>query len=123
MVVIVVVTMFAAMAAFVPGGLAAMRQNMDAGAMAPTPRYMAINLASGFVAALIGGLITARIAPRSPNGHLAALAAVVLAMGVVSAFMPGADRQPSWYKLVIPIMGVAGIAASALFVSGRAAAG
>src|SRR2546428_13366891 len=102
MVVIVVVTMFAAMAAFVPGGLAAMRQNMDAGAMAPTPRYMAINLTSGFVAALIGGLITPRTARRSPNGQLPALAAVLGAMAVGSAVRHRPRLQGSWFNLGKP---------------------
>ena len=112
MVIIVMASTFALAAAFVPGGLAAMRDPKTAAAMTPSPRYMALNLAFSFVAAYFGGVVTMRIAARSPNGHLIALACVVLAMGVVSLFMRGAERQPGWYKLVVPLVGVAGIAAS-----------
>ena len=50
-----------------------------------------------------------------------ALGAVVIAMGIVRAFMPGSERQPEWYKFVIPLVGLVGIALSALLFPGRAA--
>ena len=49
---------------------------------------------------------------------LIALACVVVAMGVVSIFMRGAERQPAWYKLLIPLAGVAGVAASTVLGPG-----
>src|SRR4051794_2753264 len=97
MIVIVMISTFAQVAAFVPGGMAAMRDPKTAASITPSPRYFALNIAFGFVAAFIGGLVTMRIASRSPGGHLIALGAVVLAMGIVSSFMPGAQRQPGWY--------------------------
>ena len=94
---------------------------MAASAMTPSPRYMAMNIAFGFVAAFVGGVVTMRIAERSPNGHLIALACVVLAMGVVSMFTPGAGRQPAWYRFLIPLVGVAGVAASMVLQPGTPA--
>ena len=88
--------------------------------LTPTPRYLVMNLALALVAAIVGGWVTTRIAPGAPNGHLMALGAVVIAMGIVSAFMPGSERQPEWYKFVIPLVGVVGIALSALLFPGRA---
>jgi hypothetical protein len=99
----------------VPGGIAAIRQNPEvAAAITPTPKYLAMNLALSFVAALLGGWVTARIATHSAPVHLTALAVLVVAMGIGSAFAPGSKRQPSWYKIAIPVIGVAGVAASAL---------
>jgi hypothetical protein len=114
MVVLVMTGTMAWVATMVPGGLAAMRQNPQASSMTPTPRYLAMNIALSLVAAMAAGWVTLRIADRSPRGHLLALAAVVLVMGVVSTFMPNSERQPQWYKYAIPVVGLAGIALSAL---------
>ncbi len=124
MVILVMTGTLALMATMMPGGLQAMksmRENPQASAaMTPTPRYLVMNLALALVAAIVGGWVTTRLAPRAPNGHLMALGAVVIAMGIVSAFMPGSERQPEWYKFVIPLVGVVGIALSALLFPGRA---
>ena len=115
MVIIVMASTLALIKTMVPGGLATMRQHPEqAAAMMPTPRYFAMNLVLSFVAALVGGYVTTRIATQSTAGHLAALAVLVIAMGIGSAFAPGANRQPVWYKVVVPVVGVAGVAASAL---------
>jgi hypothetical protein len=121
MAVVVMVGTIAMMATVVPGGLKAMRGMRDgAGAAmpAPTPRYLAMNIALSLVAAILGGWITARIASRAVNGHLIALCVVILLMSVVSAFAsgsaPGSSLQPVWYKYVIPLVGIAGVAVSAL---------
>ena len=50
-----------------------------------------------------------------------ALGAVVIAMGIVRAFMPGSERQPEWYTFVSPLVGVVGVTLSALLFPGRAA--
>ena len=66
----------------------------------------------GLIAAMAGAFATLHLAPGAPQGHLEALAAVIVVMAVVSAFSPSAGRQPGWYKIVIPIVGVAGVWAS-----------
>src|SRR4051812_347356 len=100
MTVLVMLGTFALMAAFVPGGLQAMKAMRDGAAKGaampvPSPRYLAMNIALSFVAAIVGGWVTTRIAARAPNGHLVALGALLLIMGVVSAFSPGSEQQPS----------------------------
>src|SRR5207244_189128 len=72
MAVLVMLGGLAMMAAFVPGGVRAMKQ-MAAGATpmpAPSMRYYTLNIALSLVAAVIGGLITARIAAGNVGGHL-----------------------------------------------------
>ncbi|MDB4877709.1 MAG: hypothetical protein JWM41_4155 [Gemmatimonadetes bacterium] len=92
---------FALMAALMPGGLQTMRGMRDAGAASvamptPTPRYFVLNIALSFVAALLGGWVTARIASHAPMAHLLALCALIAIMGVASAFTPGSAQQPVW---------------------------
>jgi peptidoglycan/LPS O-acetylase OafA/YrhL len=117
MTILVMAGTMALVAAFVPGGLAAMRGAGAASAPSPTPRYYAMNIALSFLAALVGGWVTTRIAIRTPAAHIAALGALLLAMGAVSAFSPGNEQQPGWYKLLIPVVGICGVAASLLFVN------
>lgn len=116
--VLVMVGTMAAMAMLVPGGLRAMRQMAGPGAAeampAPSTRYYAMNIALSLVAAAVGGWITTRIALDATTGHLLALGILIVVMGLVSAFGPGNNRQPSWYKLLIPVAGLAGVALSAL---------
>jgi hypothetical protein len=122
MVVLVMAGSMAWMAARVPGGLKAMRENMKSGGAAamPTPpaSYLAFNLALSFFAAVLGGWVTRGIAPSAPTRHLLALGAVVIVMGFMSSRRPGSDQQPGWYRFVIPFVGLAGIALSTLLSSG-----
>ena len=74
----------------------------------PLPRgFLAANLGSGLVCALLGGLITAYLAPHSPFEHVLALAGFVLVMGLVSG-LQHRGPAPKWYPFVIPLVGVAG---------------
>lgn len=109
---IVMAGTFALLAAFVPGGAAAMRAMRDnpAAMPKPTPRYYSMNIALSLVAAIVGGWTTAQIAGPSPRGYVIALAVVVLVMGLVSGWAPGSRAQATWYKLVIPLIGVVGVA-------------
>ena len=112
MTVIVMAGTMALMAAYVPGGLGAMkamRENPSA-IPTPTPRYYVMNIALSLVAAIVGGWLTTRIAGTPATGYVIALALVVLAMGLVSAFMTRSGTQPGWYKALIPLIGVAGVA-------------
>src|SRR5437868_3420366 len=112
MAIVVMIGTVALVAAFVPGGAAAMRSGAGMSGPPPSMRYYASNIALSLVAAMVGGWLTARIASHAIAGHLIALAAVVLVMGFVSAVSPGSSRQPMWYKLVIPLVGIAGVAVS-----------
>lgn len=97
----------------VPGAMQAMRSGEMT--MPPlTTGYLAGNLTLSLAAAVTGGYATLRLAPTSPAGHLLALGLVVLVMGVVSAKSPGSAHQPAWYRVVIPLVGVSGVALAAL---------
>lgn len=113
MTVLVMIGSVAIAAAMIPGGLKGMRDRMQRGDVPlPSMRIYATNLVMSLIAAIVGGWITLRLAPSSPDGHLLALAVVVLLMGAVSAFAPGGAQQARWYKLLIPVVGAAGVLAS-----------
>lgn len=109
---IVMAGTFALVAAFVPGGVAAMRAMRDnpAAMPKPSPRYYSMNIALSLVAAIVGGWVAAQIAGPAPRGYVISLAVVVLAMGLVSGFAPGSRGQATWYKLAIPLIGALGVA-------------
>lgn len=122
MVVLVMVGLFALVAALVPGGLATMktmRENPQA--MPLTPGYLGGNLVVSLLAAVVGGWVTLRIAPATANRDVVALAAVVLVMGVVSTRMEGAQFQPSWYRIAIPLVGILGVVMSRMMFASRVA--
>jgi hypothetical protein len=117
MAVLVMVGTIAIIAAFVPGGMnamRAMRTGTSATLPAPTTRYLIMNLVLSFVAAVLGGWMTSRIATHAVGGHLIALSVVIVLLSVLSAFGRGSNLQPTYYKFVIPLVGVAGVAASTL---------
>jgi hypothetical protein len=76
----------------------------------PTSAYLAVNLVSGFLCAGAGGWLAGHIAAAHPQWHAAALAALVLGLGVMTAAQGGAARagQPSWYVWTLPFVGAAG---------------
>ncbi len=112
MAIVVMLGTMAATAAVVPGGLATMRNG-------PTGRlpasYLGANLVISFLAAVLAGWLVTRFAASSPGTHVLALGALLLVMGVISAMTmrstPAAASQPGWYGWVIPLVGLAGIAA------------
>ena len=77
-----------------------------------TDAYIVSNFVYSFVAAVLGGWVTARMAPRSPLAHAGALAGVmvifalgdILAKGVPEA----AAHQPSWYGWAVALTGAVG---------------
>lgn len=75
--------------------------------------YLAANLLVSLAAAVLGGWLTARLAPRVPMGHVLALAALLIAMSIVSATGDQAQPagQPGWYPIGIAILGVLGVLA------------
>lgn len=117
--VLVMAGTMAAMASSVPGGLGALKEMRDDPSRVPplTKRYLVLNLGVSLASAVVGGLVTARIAGPVPMRELELLAALILIMGIVSARAPSAGLQPGWYKAVIPLAGLAGVALAAAFVS------
>ena len=117
MTVLVMVGTLALVALLVPGGLQRMKEMRSSGAQSipePSAGYLAANVVMSFVIAVIGGLVTQRIATHAPMAHLLALCGVMLLMGFISSRMPGSAAQPSWYRVAIPFVSVAGVLASAL---------
>jgi hypothetical protein len=98
----------AATAAFVPGGLTAMTSGAPAPGPLP-PYYLIANIAVSILAAMTGGWVAVRIAGRAPVGHTIALAALVGAMGVATSVTTAEGAQPLWYRVIIPVLGVAGV--------------
>lgn len=119
MAILVMVGSAALAAAVMPGGLSALKAAQQGVTVpAPSPQMYVMNIAMSLVAAFVGGWVAMRLAGRAPLGHLAALGCVVLLMGLVSAFTAGNAAQPVWYKLLIPVVGVVGIAASGMALKG-----
>jgi hypothetical protein len=110
MAVVVMLGTFAATAALVPGGIAAMKNARKDGTFAPGRNYLSANLLISFIAAMLGGQVTARVAITAPMVHVGVLALLIVVMSVVSARTQGsAAGQPSWYPKTIAVLGVAGV--------------
>ena len=81
-----------------------------------TTAYLASNFIYGFGAALLGGWLTAMMAPRNPLAHAGALAAVILAFAVIGLLgttpaeveAASATGQPSWYGPGTAAVGIVG---------------
>lgn len=96
----------------------------------PSTPWMALNLLSGLIAAVVGGLVARRIGGSQVAVRI--LLGIVLVLGLVSAVMEGgaaaahepaakpvaemsfmeAGRhavQPAWYNWMIPLVGAAGV--------------
>lgn len=74
----------------------------------PTRDFMLLSLGVGFVAAVAGGWVTARIAPGHRWKHIQALAAVILLLAAVNLFWT-AGREPLWFQLGNIAVGVVGV--------------
>lgn len=71
--------------------------------------YLYVNLAVCGVGAILGGWLTARIAPSSPYAHSAVLAAIVALISVPSATGAPAPHQPQWYPAALGLIAVLGV--------------
>ena len=69
----------------------------------PAPAYLAVNIAYSFAAALVAGYLAAFVATPSKLHSVYVLAAVSLAMAILSATNADAD-QPRWYQVVRAIV-------------------
>jgi hypothetical protein len=71
--------------------------------------YLYVNLAVCGVGAILGGWLTARLAPSSPYGHSAVLAAIVAVISVPSATGAPAPYHPQWYPAALGLIAVLGV--------------
>lgn len=86
----------------------------------PSPVWVVILLAGNFLFAGAGGFVAATIADREEEKHVVALAILVLVMGIASvATMP--ETQPPWYKIVLIVLGLAGVRMGGNLAIGRKA--
>jgi hypothetical protein len=108
-------------ALFVPGGVRAMSAGAPPTALPAA--YLAANLVTGALGAVLGGWFTARIAAFAPFGHAAVLAAVVATLAIATAASAPATPQPGWYPIVIGVIGVAGVLTGGKLRAAAAAAG
>ena len=80
----------------------------------PSAAYLGVNMGLGLLAAMLGGYVTARLAPQNPRNHIAALGGVILILGVLSARAGG--MQPAWFRFGIIGIGLAGAALGGLLL-------
>ena len=69
----------------------------------PTPGYLFVNVVYTFLAAGIGGYVTARIAEVKPMIAAGVLATLMLIMGVLS-YRHYTGMQPAWYQAMMQIV-------------------
>ena len=81
----------------------------------PTPGYLAINVVYSFLAAAMGGFVTAAIARSKPAEHAAVLAFIMLVVGVFS-YRHYTGLQPFWYQAMMTVApSLCAIAGAALY--------
>lgn len=77
---------------------------------APTPAYLLVKSVTGFLAAGLGGWITARLAPR---GYVlvtvALLFVLALAMGSLTGRALATPLQPLWFQAIVIMLGASGL--------------
>jgi hypothetical protein len=91
----------------VPGGL------FDAATGSPADlpaNYYAANLVVSGMGAMLGGWVTARMAPAAEMLHVLALALLILLMSIPAllGYGPGVELQPVWYRITLPVLGIGG---------------
>jgi small-conductance mechanosensitive channel len=79
-----------------------------------TPSYLTANLTLSALAAVVGGYVTARMAPARPMVHVAVLALLIVALSILSSRSPMSTGQPRWYQRALPVIGLAGAAVGGL---------
>ena len=71
----------------------------------PTSAYLALKLAVGAFAPLVGGFVAARICAQAWLAHAGILAALVVALAIAGGAPPG---QPEWYPYALAGLGLVG---------------
>ncbi len=79
----------------------------------PRPAYVSVNLACSFLAAALGGYVTAWAAGWSALAYVLALAVAVLVLGAITA-LQARGQQPAWYQVALLIISPLGVLAGGL---------
>lgn len=90
---------------------------------AMTASFLAQNLGSRFLVAMLAGYLTARAAPRRPFLHGLGLAGLVAFMALAALFglrAAGTMGDPTWYPVAMLFVGPTGVVAGAWVRSWRA---
>jgi hypothetical protein len=108
MILTVMIGVAAATAALIPGGLATM--NAAAAPISLPASYLTANIAVSLIGAILGGWLTSRLSAPQQRSNVMILAGLVVLLSVVTA-MQGVDTaaQPTWYRWIIPVIGVVGV--------------
>jgi len=75
----------------------------------PKATYLALNLATCGLGAILGGWLAARIASFAPYGHAAVMAALVAVLSITTATGTPASAYPGWYPSVLGLVAVLGV--------------
>lgn len=89
---------------------------------AADPSYLAVNLGSKLLLAVLAGVLVAKAAPRAPVLHAGVLAAALTLFGVASVAglrAGGGLEGPTWYPTALTFVAPAGVLIGALLVGGR----
>ncbi|MGH7703363.1 MAG: class I SAM-dependent methyltransferase [Gemmatimonadales bacterium] len=109
--VVAVLAGYLSMAVLVQAGSAAAKAALLPRVTAPpTQTYLIATLVSGFLAAAVGGWVTARLAPAKPWHHVGAVAGLL----VILTPLAGSVGGPGWYRWAIAGAGIAGLVLGAL---------
>lgn len=80
----------------------------------PTPGYLIFNLVSIPIAGMLGGYVAGRVAPRAHWGHVGMLA-ILLLLSLPGILQPPPPGQPSWYSLLLALLGPATVLLGGVF--------
>ncbi len=75
--------------------------------------YVFVNLGYSFLAAAVGGYVTAWVAAANPLVHVLVLGIIVLALSALSA-LQSRGKQPVWYQLALVAISPLGVLAGGL---------
>ena len=101
--VVMLVAVLAGQVAFTALGLGLMAQPGEQ----PDTGYFAFNLSTGFFFLMIGGYVTALLAGHGELKHALGLAALSIAMCIVSMIKYAGD-QPLWYSIALMFLSIPG---------------
>ena len=73
--------------------------------------YFAANLTVSIMAAVLGGWVTARMAPSREMLHVLALSGLIILMSIpgIMGYDQSQVVQPVWYVYLLPVLGVGGV--------------
>lgn len=79
--------------------------------------YLTLNLLGSALAGLAGGATAVKLAPHTPHGHVIALAILILLLSLPTLLTPPAPGQPTWYGLVVSVLGPVSVAIGGLLMA------